>query len=193
VYLIQLGSIGVVVLLAGTPEGAVQAIDTEKSSITIHVGKAGLFALAAHEHWVDAAIASGTIDVAAATPSVLFTVDARKLVVKAEHGVSDKDQAEVQANMQTKVLESSKYPEIAFPSTHVRRDRHNAWKVSGDLRLHGVTRSITFDVTGENDAYAGAVRIKQTDFGIEPIKIGGGVVKVKDELEISFRVYALAH
>ena len=59
--------------------------------------------------------------------------------------------------------------------------------------MHGVTRSIAFDVTRENNAYAGAIRIKQTDFGIQPIKIGGGVVKVKDELDISFRVYALAH
>jgi hypothetical protein len=59
--------------------------------------------------------------------------------------------------------------------------------------LHGLTRSITFAVTRENNAYTGAIRIKQTDFGIRPIKIGGGVVKVKDELDISFRVYALAH
>jgi hypothetical protein len=33
------------------------------------------------------------------------------------------------------------------------------------------------------------VTIKQTDFGIRPIKIGGGVVKVKDKLDISFRIH----
>jgi hypothetical protein len=43
--------------------------------------------------------------------------------------------------------------------------------------------------TREGGAYVGTVRIKQTDFGIQPIKVGGGVVKVKDELEIAFRVY----
>lgn len=53
-------------------------------------------------------------------------------------------------------------------------------------------RSVIFDVTHENDAYVGVVQIKQTDFGIQPIKIGGGVIKVKDELEISFRVYTVA-
>ena len=42
------------------------------------------------------------------------------------------------------------------------------------------------DVTRENDAYVGAVRIKQTEFGIQPIKIAGGVVKLKGELEIHF-------
>jgi YceI-like domain len=57
--------------------------------------------------------------------------------------------------------------------------------VSGDLTLHGVTKPVSVDVTRQNDAYVGTVRIKQTEFGIQPIKIGGGVVRVKDELEIS--------
>jgi polyisoprenoid-binding protein YceI len=164
-------------------------IDTLRSSITIHVGKAGLFAVAAHEHWVDAPIVGGTIDTAGATARVQFRVDSRKLSVKAEAGVSDKDQAEVQANMHVKVLGSAKYPEIVFRSTQVRHNHDNAWKVSDELTLHGVTRSVTIDVTREGGAYVGTVRIKQTDFGIQPIKVGGGVVKVKDELEIAFRVY----
>ena len=190
---LKLAFLSMVVAINGGPQESGVTIDAQRSSITIHVGKSGLFAPAAHEHWVDALIAGGTIDAAGATPSVRFTVDARKLSVRPEKSVSDKDQAEVQANMQTKVLESSAYPEIVFQSTHVQRKGDNAWKVSGDLTLHGVTRSLTLDVTGERGAYAGSVPIKQTDFGIQPIKIGGGVVKVKDELEISFRVYTLAH
>jgi polyisoprenoid-binding protein YceI len=85
-------------------------------------------------------------------PSVPFTVDPRKLSVNPEPGVSDRDQADVQANMQTKVLESAAYPEILLQSTQVRCDRHNAWKVSRDLTLHGVTKSLTLDVARENGA-----------------------------------------
>jgi polyisoprenoid-binding protein YceI len=176
------------VVNAGSQEASGE-IDTLRSSITIHVRKAGLFAVAAHEHWVDAPIADGTIDAAGATPRVQFRVDSRKLSVKPEAGVSDKDQAEVQANMQAKVLESAAYPEIVFRSTQVRPYRDNAWRVTGELTLHGVTRSVTIDASREGGAYVGAVRIKQTDFGIQPIKIGGGVVRVKDELEITFHVY----
>jgi hypothetical protein len=65
--------------------------------------------------------------------------------------------------------------------------------VSGDLILHEVTKPVSVDVTRQNDAYLGTVRIKQTEFGIQPIKIGGSVVRVKDELEISFRVYSGVH
>ena len=184
--------LGLTVILVAGPAEQGKAIDPQRSSLTIHVGKAGLLSAAGHEHWVNAPIASGTVDDSSATPSVRFTVDARMLSVKAENGVNDKDQAEVQSNMQGKVLESSSYPQIVFRSTHVRPNGDHAWRVSGDLTLHGATRPVILDVTRENDAYVGAVRIKQTDFGIQPIKIGGGVVKVKDELEIHFQVFTVS-
>jgi len=177
-----------IVILAG-PDQPEQAIDTERSSLTVHVGKAGLLSAAAHEHWVNAPIAGGTVAADGSTPAVRFTVDARRLSVRPEKGVTDKDRAEVQSNMQSKVLESNIYPDIVFRSTEVRRTGALVWGVSGDLTLHGVTKPVSVDVTRQNDAYVGTVRIKQTEFGIQPIKIGGGVVRVKDELEISFRVY----
>ena len=74
----------------------------------------------------------------------------------------------------------------------VRRTGALVSRVSGGLTLHGVTKPVSVDVTRQKDAkdaYVGTVRIKQTEFDIQPIKIGGGVVRVKDELEISFRVY----
>jgi polyisoprenoid-binding protein YceI len=84
-----------------------------------------------------------------------------------------------------------------FHSTRVQPKGDNAWKVSGGLTLHGFTKSLTLDVAGEGGGFAGTVRviarIRQTDFGIQPNEIGGGLVKVKDRLEIIFRVYTLAH
>ena len=47
-----------IVILAG-PDQPEQAIDTERSSLTVHVGKAGQLSAAAHEHWVNAPIAGG--------------------------------------------------------------------------------------------------------------------------------------
>ena len=76
-----------------------EPIDSRRSSLTIHVGKAGLLSAAVHEHWVNAPIAGGTVDDSSTTPSVGFTVDARMRSVKAENGVKDKDQAEVQSNL----------------------------------------------------------------------------------------------
>jgi polyisoprenoid-binding protein YceI len=177
--------------LASTAAAQGKAIDIQRSSLTIHVGRGGLFSKAGHEHWVRAPISSGAVDETGASPSVRFAVQAARLEVRPDKALSTVDLGQVQSNMQTKVLESSRYPEIVFQSTRVERGGGDAWKVDGNLTLHGATRPLTFDVRRERGAYVGAVRIKQTDFGIQPIRVGGGLVTVKNEIDIRFEVYCL--
>jgi hypothetical protein len=38
----------------------------------------------------------------------------------------------------------------------------------------------------------GKMAVKQTDFGIEPVSAGGGLVKVEDAVTVSFRIVAKA-
>jgi hypothetical protein len=44
------------------------------------------------------------------------------------------------------------------------------------------------EVKRSSDAYTGRASIKQTDFGIKPVSVAGGVVKVKNELDIEFQI-----
>ena len=157
---------------------AEKPIDTANSTITIHVGKSGLFSAAAHEHQVSAPVEQGAID-DSAPGRVWFNVRASRLTV-----LPEPDQAKVQSTMQSDVLESERYPDIKFESTLVRGTGENRWLVTGNLTLHGKTNPITADVRKANGAYTGEVRIKQTQFGIKPVSIAGGAVKVKDELKI---------
>lgn len=63
-------------------------------------------------------------------------------------------------------------------------------RTSGDLTLHGTTRPVIADVShASKQRLCGTAGIKQTEFGIRLIKIGGGVVKAMDELDISIRLY----
>jgi polyisoprenoid-binding protein YceI len=62
--------------------------------------------------------------------------------------------------------------------------------VKGDLTLHGQTHPVSATVHKQDGAYVGSCRFKQTTFGIHPVSVGG-VVKVKDELEIQFSVVPL--
>ena len=178
-----LSGIGVAALFAQN-----RGIDSARSTITIHVGKAGLLSAAGHEHWVEAPIASGTLN--ESEPQVEFTVAAARMQVKPDAKVSAKDEAEVQKNMQETVLESGRFPEIVFRSSRIEKGGAGEWKVAGQLALHGVTRPVSVTVRQDNGAYAGHTTIKQTDFGIKPIRAGAGLVRVKDELEIDFRVLA---
>jgi polyisoprenoid-binding protein YceI len=166
-------------------------IDVNKSELVIHVGKAGLLSAAGHEHWVVAPISRGEFS-EGAQPRVELSVDARKMTVRADEKTSASDRAKIQETMQNDVLESSKYPEVRFHSTNVTSLGAQAWKVTGTLTLHGVSKPVAVEVRRDGDVYAGSAHFKQTEFGIQPVKIAGGVVKVKDELDISFKIRAAA-
>jgi polyisoprenoid-binding protein YceI len=102
----------------------------------------------------------------------------------------EKDLAEVQQNMLgPKVLDSQKFKEIWFQTTHVQEMGNQRYRISGRLQLHGVAKDMMFDASGGPDHYHGKTKLKQTDFGIQPISAGGGTVKVKDEVEIEFDIY----
>ena len=165
-------------------------IDIEHSTIRIHVGKAGLFSAAGHEHWVDAPISGGSLQ--ENPPQISFRVEAAKMKVEEDQSLSADKQAEVQRTMQTQVLESDKYQEISFRSTSIQATAPNAWEVKGDLSLHGQTHSVSAKVQQEERKYIGRCQIEQTDFGIKPIRVAGGTVKVKDELDIEFSIVPTA-
>ncbi len=163
-----------------------KAIDVQHSTLTIHVSKSGLFSVAAHEHWVNAPISSGKYSVSEPA-RIEFTVNAAKMEVKPDPKVDAKTQAEIQKDMQDMTLESAKYPEIVFRSSSIVKSG-DGWKVDGALTLHGVTKTVHADVKKTGDTYTGRTTLKQTDFGIKPVTVGGGLVKVKDELEIDFQI-----
>jgi len=163
-------------------------IDVQKSVMTVRVFKTGIFSALGHEHEISAPIKDGTLS--EADHSVEFTVDARQMRVM-DKDVSEKDRAEIQENMLgPKVLDSEKYPEIRFRSTAVEPAGEGRWSVSGDLTLRGQARPLKLAVRAQGGHYQGTVELKQRDFGIEPISIGGGAVKVKNELRVEFDIAA---
>jgi hypothetical protein len=52
-----------------------------------------------------------------------------------------------------------------------------------DLALRGRLNPVAVDVALKDGHYLGSATIKQRDFGITPVSIAGGTVKVKDEDE----------
>jgi polyisoprenoid-binding protein YceI len=147
------------------------AIDSQRSSITIHVGKAGLLSAAGHDHSISAPISSGAIQ-EAPVPRVQFTVETAKMTVKPDPKVDAKTQATIQKDMEEMTLETKKFPEITFRSTRVEKLADGQYKVDGDLYVHGVTKPAGLTVKRTGNSYTAHV--------------GGGVIKVKNEVEIDF-------
>ena len=185
--MIEIGVLWLLVIAAAMAPAAPSAIDVEHSTIRIHVGKSGLFSAAGHEHWVLAPIAEGTLE-EGPSASFRFRVESRQMKLEPDKSLSADQQAQVEHTMQTQVLESEKYPDIRFRSTSIEPASQNTWVVDGELSLHGQTRTISATVRKQQNAYVGRCQIKQTDFGIAPVRVAGGMVRVKDELDIEFSV-----
>jgi len=173
-----------------------KAIDAQRSTITIHVGKSGLFSAAAHDHTINAPISSGSIlesgTPESGTPHIEFRVETAKMTVKPDPRIDAKDQSTIQTHMEEMTLETKKFPEITFRSSRVQKLADGQWKVDGDLSLHGVTKAVSLTVKQAGESYTTHTVLKQTDFGIQPISIGGGTIKVKNEVEIDFQIFVRA-
>ena len=164
-----------------------QSIDVELSTLTVHVYKTGLFSAFADNHIIRAPIAGGRIS-EEGTRAVELTLKAAQMTVL-DPGLSADKRAEVQARMRgPEVLDSERYPDIRFVSTRIAPEGADRWQVTGDLSLHGASRPLTFAVVRGDGRLRGTVSIRQRDFGIQPISIAGGTVKVKDELRIEFEI-----
>jgi polyisoprenoid-binding protein YceI len=161
-------------------------IDVEHSTLTLRVYKTGLFSAFAHDHEINAPIRQGSFD--EDKQAVELSVDARTLRV-VDPGVSASERSQIQATMLgPKVLDSDKFQDIKFHSTSVERAGEGKWTVNGELTLHGQTHPVKVDVQGEKGHYHGSAVLKQKDFGMTPVSIAGGSVKVKDEIRVEFDI-----
>jgi polyisoprenoid-binding protein YceI len=179
-----------VLLLASVVSGATadrRPIDTSRSHVLVRVYKAGLFSGFAHNHEIEAPIASGSVEPGAAA-GVTLRIDAARLRVL-DPEVSSGTRAEIQRTMLgPKVLDAARFPEIRFQSQQVTATGGGHWRIQGRLTLHGETRPVTLEAAETGGAYRGAVSLRQTDFGITPIRLAGGTVRVKDRVRIEFEI-----
>src|SRR5262249_32300997 len=110
----------VVGVFAVAPEfSAAQAvgIDSGRSSIKIHVENAGLFSAFAHNHVIEAPLASGKVDVEKRTVELTFHAKEMKVL---DEGVKDSERSDIDQTMKgEKCLDVGRFPEIRFVSTSV--------------------------------------------------------------------------
>lgn len=181
-------AVAALTIAAASPDAqSIRSIDVQHSTMTVYVYKQGLFSFLADNHVIDAPIAHGTYD--SARRSVSIVVDAAAIRVVDPHLSADK-RSKVQANMSgPQVLDVAKYPSIVFDSTQIAGDDNGRLTVSGNLQLHGQTHPVTFDAQSDGAGhFTGTATVRQSAFGITPIKIAGGAVSVKDDVRIDFAI-----
>src|SRR5262249_12053137 len=139
------GAVMVMALNVTSFARAHQAIDPERSTLTVRVFKTGLFRALADNHEIHAPIQAGFVE-EGANAGVQIVVEAQQMRVL-DPGLSPRDRNQVETRMLgPDVLDVAQFPEIRFESTMVTQTRPDEWTVQGQLTIHGQSRPLTIEV-----------------------------------------------
>lgn len=188
-------------LAAGQQPQSRYAVDYSASYLLAVTGKTGMFSFAAHNHAIIAKNWTCSVNfnpddlghssVAIAAPAASLVIDSSE-ARQAAHlgpGPSPEDVRTIQAKMLSgEVLDAAHDPEIRFTSTKVASSGENRLTLIGVFELHGKQRSLAlpvqYSVRGDQATFDSQFTIRQTDYGIAPVSIAGGMVKVKNLVAI---------
>ena len=191
-------SVALCLLIARNAHADSLCVDADHSSFRIRVETAGMLGALGHDHEIEAHGIKGCVEIdwtqlAESSVSLIFsTADIQ--VLDPDH---PKDRPKVQEAMALEVLGIRDFPEIRFKSERVRpvvgRHALDTFPVTidGVLTIRGHSQKVSILLvlkqTSSNSAkVSGTYVLKQSDFGITPIRVMGGVVKVKDEIKLEF-------
>lgn len=182
----------------------VYRIEPGDSRIAVRVHRAGKLAQFGHDHLVSATEVRGFLmgpqgDQAGRgdlyLPVTALQVDRPEAVREAGFGaeLSAEDRRATRANMLQEVLEAEQYPYVRIEVGPYSRTPP-ASPVAVSLTLHGVTRErripVRMEQTGEVWTITGELTLHHRAFDMEPYSAMGGALRVKDRLDLSFRLRA---
>jgi polyisoprenoid-binding protein YceI len=174
---------------------------TGRSVFTVQAFSTGVLSVFGHNPKIAVREFQGEIQFVAAANGpesvcVQLKIGARSLEVIDD--ISEKDRREIHRQMYDEVLEVDRFPDILFESSRVTAgvsggDRLSA-TVEGRLTLHGETRSVAIPasvvISGDILRASGEFNVSQSSFGIAPVTVAGGAIKLKDEVKCAFNVVA---
>jgi polyisoprenoid-binding protein YceI len=185
--------------LQGFAQAAEYKVAPERSELVVQLYKAGIASALAHDHVIRAAEFSGDAEFNPDDPSLTSlrievqtaSLQADEPELRRKYGLtqrlSDGDRKSIQQTMESpRQMDAQKYPTITFQSTEVKKESEGLFLITGDLTMHGVTRTVTVSAIIE-DLKNGDIRgrasltFNQSDFDIEPYSAFLGAVRNQDQ------------
>lgn len=174
-------------------------LDKNTSRFTVRAFASGMLSAMGHNPTIAIRDFSGEAVFAPETMSAAsLRVQIRADSLEVTDDIKSKDRQEMESMMNQKVLESAKYPAIIYESTGITANQIGEGRyqviLNGSLTLHGVTRNapVTAQValTGAMLRAYGEFSILQSNYGISPVTVAAGALKLKDELKFTFDIVA---
>ncbi len=177
-----------------TLKSGTYSIGPDVGILTLSTFRAGMGAKVGHDLVLEATRWSGTAELDPDNPAsshVQVTVDPSSLELKSATGgvkpISAKDREDISKNINDKILQTKKYPEITFESTEVVGSPPQL-SAQGNLTVVGQTRPASLDLAVEEGAggtrIVATTTITQSDFGIKPFSAMLGALKVRDAVDL---------
>jgi polyisoprenoid-binding protein YceI len=172
-------------------------IDVPHSRFVVNTTTSGVSSLFGHDHKIAATSYEGSVTLVAgniATATVDLTVRAEALrAIEERH---EDIAGEIDAALHDHVLDVRAFPTITFSGRAIAANRRDDGgfdvTVTGDLRLHGVRRTVTVPLrlTIKDDTMraSGTLSLLQTDYKIAPFSFAGGTVTVANRVTLSFDI-----
>ncbi|MGA9356414.1 MAG: YceI family protein [Terriglobales bacterium] len=173
--------------------------DTRASQFVVQAFASGLIAAVAHSPKIAIRDWTGEVQMSSnklQDASLRVRVKAASLEVLDE--LRDDDRREIHRVMNKEVLETQRFPEVAYESTGIAaeklKDDLYRIKVSGRLMLHGVSSDLGFEAQAamgiDTARVFGTFTLLQSDYDIRIASIAGGSLKLQDELKFTFYIVA---
>lgn len=183
----------------------VYRVDASRSRVVVRVYRGGRFASLGHDHVVASHQVQGLLlwgkdwqsrRADLFVPLASLTVD--EAALRQEYALttqpSERDVVGTRDNMLNKTLRVSANP---FVGLHMRAlsEVLPVMPVQVDISLNGIVRNKWLDVQVEQQPgemwFSGAFSLTQTEFGLEPYSLLGGLLRVEDQVDLSFRLVAV--
>ena len=182
----------------------VYKINSELSQIIVTVRRGGLMARLGHDHIVASNHVQGFIYLDRENQQCkadifvpLNALEVDNIELRAASAMTTEpsaaDIAGTKSNM-LKSIEAIAYPFALLQSSDCTGSLSSR-PVSAELNIHGVTQAVQLAVAAKQPALgqlalSGEFSLLQSDFGIKPFSIMNGLIKVQDELVLTFRLQA---
>ena len=172
-------------------------IDVPHSRFVVNTTTTGVSSMFGHDHKIEVRSYEGTVTMVAGN----IETATLELAVRADalHAVEEKHEditGEIDTALHDHVLEARAFPAITFSGRAIAASRRDDGafdvKLTGDLRLHGVRRTVTVPVrltmTDDTMRASGKLSLRQTDYKIVPFSFAGGTVTVANRVTLSFDI-----
>lgn len=173
---------------------AMPQYDQNQAECFVFTFKEGLLSPMAHDLRIK--VTNFSIEVDDAKSSVVASFDTTSLHVDTPmkdgeenpSALSESDKEKIAGQIQKDVLHSKKFPEASFRSTAVTPRGEDGYDITGELTLHGVTKSLSVQTKAAGGKQEVEVSLNQPDFGITPYKAMLGTLKIQPVVKVVVRL-----